>query len=118
MKLWLILLLTAITAVGCASYRPIVDTKGVDMNKYEADLGECQQYATEVDPVGRAAAGAAAGAVIGAVIGSIFGNRRSAGQGAAAYGLLGGAGGGAQGALAQREIVIRCMVGRGYKVLQ
>lgn len=117
MKTIVVLSLIALL-IGCANYQPIVDTKGVDMLTYHGDLLECQQYATEIDPAARAAASAAAGAVIGAVIGAIFGNRHTAGQGAAAYGLLGGAGGGAQGAMAQREIIIRCMAGRGYKVLQ
>ena len=60
---------------------------------------------------------AATGAVLGAGIGAIFGNRRTAGQGAAAYGLLGAAEGGAEGATSQREIIKRYMAGRGYRVL-
>ena len=35
---------------GCASYRPVIDTKGVDMSAYEQDLAECQTYAREVKP--------------------------------------------------------------------
>ncbi len=113
----LLLLLVALFGFGCAGYRPIVDMRGVDMNRYHVDLGECQQYAGQVNPGEHAVVGAAAGAVLGAAIGAIFGNRRDAGRGAAAYGLVGAAGGGAEGAAAQREIVRRCMAGRGYRVL-
>ena len=63
------LIITLITSlmVGCANtganYRPIVDTRGVDLNRYEVDLRECQQYATQTMGAGEsAAAGAAAGA--------------------------------------------------------
>ncbi|MFH0794938.1 MAG: glycine zipper family protein [bacterium] len=113
----ILIALASLALAACASYRPVVDTKGVDMNKYHVDLGECQQYAGQVDPGEHAAVGAAAGAVLGAAIGAIFGNRQTAGQGAAAYGLLGAAGGGAEGATSQRDIIKRCMAGRGYRVL-
>ena len=107
----------AAALAGCASYQPIVDTKGVDMNRYHADLGECQKYAEQVNPTAHAAAGAAAGAVAGAAIGAILGNRRTAGQGAAAYGLVAAGTGAAEGTNAQRQIVLKCMAGRGYRVL-
>ena len=107
----------AVALAGCASYQPVVDLKGVDLNRYHADLGECQQYATQVDPAAHAAAGAAAGAIAGAALGAIFGNRQTAGQGAAAYGLLGAGAGAGEGANAQRRIIMNCMAGRGYRVL-
>ena len=112
-SLCLLLILT-----GCAGYRPIVDTKGVDLNRYEADLKECQQYADQVSPATSTAGGAAAGALLGAAIGALFGNRQSAGQGAAAMGLLGGAQGASHGANAQMGVIRNCMSGRGYRVLQ
>ena len=111
-------ILLALALTGCAGYRPIVDTQGVDMSRYEADLAQCQAYAGQVDPGAHAAGGAVAGAVLGAAIGAIFGNRRTAGQGAAAYGLVGGASGAAHGADAQVDIIRRCMAGRGYRVLR
>ncbi len=113
----IIALITAVILFGCSTYQPIVDTKGVDMDKYFVDLRECQQYATQVDPAANAAAGAVAGAVIGAAIGAILGNRQTAGQGAAIYGLLGAGGGATEGAVSQRDIILRCMAGRGYKIL-
>ena len=110
-----VLALAALAA--CASYQPIVDTKGVDLNRYQADLGECQKFAGEVNPAAHAAAGAAAGAILGAAIGAIFGNRHTAGRGAAAYGVVGAGTGAAEGAAAQRNIILKCMAGRGYRVL-
>ena len=118
MKKIIAISLTVVLVAGCATYLPIVDRQGVDANRYNADLADCQQYATQVDPAAHAAAGAAVGAGLGAALGAIFGNRQTAGQGAAAYGLVGAAAGGAQGADSQMNIIRRCMSGRGYKVLQ
>lgn len=101
---------------GCA-YNPIVDTMGVDMNRYQTDLNECAQYATQVDPGANAAASAVGGAVIGAVLGAIFGNSRDVGQLAAAGAIAGGVGGGAGGAAIQQNIIRNCLSGRGYRVL-
>jgi hypothetical protein len=43
----LILFLISTLLVSCAgsNYRPIVDTKGVNLEKYETDLAQCQEYA-------------------------------------------------------------------------
>jgi outer membrane lipoprotein SlyB len=104
---------------GCANYRPIVDTKGVDMNRYEGDLRECQAYATQVDPASSAVAGAIFGAVLSAALAGIGGSRNySVPRSAQAGALLGGTSGAAAGAEAQINIVRRCMAGRGYSVLQ
>jgi|GEM_PF-6919527 len=47
----------------------IIDTSGVDMNRYQADLADCKEYAQQV-PVGeKAAAGSAKGAVVGGGLG-------------------------------------------------
>jgi len=102
---------------GCATYQPIVDTKGVDMNQYNADLRECQAYAEQVSPGNHAVAGAVGGAVLGAVIGALIGGRQGANYGAGVYGVTGAAAGGAEGAQAQRGIILRCMTGRGYRAL-
>jgi uncharacterized protein YcfJ len=102
---------------GCAHYRPIVDMQGVDADRYNTDLYECQNYATQIDPGAHAAVGAAAGAVFGVLIGAIIGGRGSIGTGAALGGVQGVAAGGAEGATGQRAIIMRCMSGRGYRVL-
>lgn len=103
--------------VGCATYRPVVDTKNVDMAQYEQDLLECQSYANQVSPAGNAVAGAAIGAIFGAALGAIIGNSSIAGQGAAMGGLYGAGGAAGAGAAKQQAIIMRCLSGRGYQVL-
>ena len=120
-NIMLAVLILAISA--CATYRPIVDMKGVDQGRYEADLKECQVYAEQVSPAGHAAVGAGIGAgigaVLGAIIGSFFGEAgRGAGMGAALGGAQGAIGGGAEGAQGQVNIIRNCMAGRGYRVLR
>lgn len=109
--------LLALVVSGCASYQPIVDTKGVDMNRYHVDLKECQGYASQVNAGEHAAAGAAAGVVLGAIIGALVGGRHGANYGASTYGVTGAAAGGAEGTQAQRKIIMRCLAGRGYRPL-
>lgn len=116
---WLVLSLGGCAAPGGAHYRPIVDTKGVDLNRYEADLRECQSYATQTAGAAESAAtGAAAGALFGAVVaaagGRSYNRTSSAGIGA----VTGAAGAGLQGETDQRNIIRRCLSGRGYRVLQ
>jgi hypothetical protein len=103
------------SSFGCASYRPIVDTKGVDRVAYENDLKECRAYAEQVDPGANAAAGAVGGAVFGVLVSALLGGSRNYG---AAMGATSGASAGA-GASARSQIAIvrNCMAGRGYKVL-
>lgn len=111
------------TLVGCANtganYRPIVDTKGVvDMSKYEVDLRECQQFATQTTGAGeRAMAGAIAGAALGALLAAAAGSRYSRNQHAGVGAVAGAAAGAGQGENDQRTIIRRCMAGRGYNVL-
>lgn len=121
MKRTITALAVIVCVSGCAStqhYQPIVDSQGVDHNQYQSDLAACHQYAGQINPAERAAGGAVAGAVLGAVLAGILGGSgRTVGQVAGAYGVVGGASGAASGAAAQRTIVLRCMAGRGYKVL-
>ena len=109
----------AILLCGCAgaNYRPIVDTQGVDLQRFEFDLGQCQQYALQTgDSTNTAIVGAATGAVIGSVLAGVVGGDRST---AARMGAVeGGVIGGVSGETSQRNIIRRCMVGRGYRVLQ
>jgi hypothetical protein len=103
---------------GCAGYRPVVDTRGVDMNAYNADLKDCQGFAEQRDAGTAAAGGAAAGAIFGALLGAAIGGRAGAGMGAK-IGVVQGVGtGAAYGAGSQVAIVKNCMAGRGYRVLQ
>jgi hypothetical protein len=110
-------LAVAVSLTACASYQPVVDTKGVDLNVYQVDLRECQQYAQQVDVGGQAAAGAGAGALMGALLGAAIGGRGAAGYGARIGAAEGVGIGAAHGATSQVQIVKTCLAGRGYKVL-
>ena len=94
---------------------PIIDTKGVDMAKYDQDRTECETYATQVSTGTAVGKGAVGGAAVGAAIGAIAGG--GAGKGAG----IGAVSGGAQSArISDREkadVVRNCLRGRGYRVL-
>lgn len=115
---------TSLLLVSCAgSYRPTVDMRGVDAARYEQDLAECRTYAEEVSPAREAAVGggltAALGAAIGAIAGAFGGGAgEGAAMGAAIGGVSGTAAGGAGGVSDQREVIRRCLAGRGYSVLR
>jgi len=100
---------------GCAGTpRPIIDTKGTDMDQYHADLAECEQFGEEVDVAGGIARSAAVGAVLGAAMGAITGDLGpAAGLGA----IGGGAGAGLEDARTKQSVVKECLRGRGYHVL-
>ena len=110
--------------VGCAAtsganYRPIVDSKGVDLNRYESDLRECQSYALQTaGAADSAAAGAVAGALLGAVLAGAAGKNYSRSSSARVGAVSGAVGAGVEGERNQKTIINRCLAGRGYKVLQ
>lgn len=120
----LISLLSVILALpGCATtgvnYRPIVDTKNIDMNKFESELSECRQFASQTSGAAeRAAAGAVAGAIFGALLAAAAGAKYDRGSVARVGALSGAVGGAAEGETDQRNIIRRCLGGRGYLVLQ
>ena len=113
--------LLAITA--CASVEdltgnnPIVDTQGVNIASYNSDLFECQRYADEVAIAQKATAGAVTGAVIGGVFGAIVGNSDTAQRGAGVGAVGGGARGVGNGIRERERVIKRCLMGRGYLVL-
>ena len=108
-----------ITACAGASYRPMIDSRNVDMNRFEADLRDCQQYAAQVAGAGtNAAIGAGIGALFGAVLAAAAGSRYDRGATARVGAVTGAASGGAQGETDQRDVIRRCIAGRGYSVLQ
>ena len=112
-------LVAASLITGCASmgeqYLPLVDRPGPD---YANDLRECQRYAEGE------ANGAQAGAG-GAILGALFTLAVSAALGAgtdsetAIAGAIGGGLGGFTGAQQnQRQVIVNCLAGRGYRVLR
>ena len=127
MKMKILAAAVVLALAGCASapqgstdmgYTPVVDMAGVSPAKYSADLDQCTEYAHERPGASSAgAAGAIAGALLGGLIGAAFGNGSDAAW-LAGFGALGGASGTAQQAEGtQRQIIARCLAGRGYKVL-
>lgn len=119
-KLFAIVLILSMTA--CATYRPIVDMRGKSQAWYEYDLKQCQEYAKRINTGTSAAVGAGVGAGIGAIMGGIVGaffgcTGRTAAFGAALGGATGGIQGAGEGARSQKEIICRCMRGRGWNVL-
>jgi len=123
LKSGVIMLSAAVLLAGCAStgtgsnFRPIVDNKGVDLNRYEADLLECQAYAKNTANAGKSGAGGAAvGAALGLALALIGGDKKLASAGTGA--VIGGAAGAAAGEGSQRDIIRTCLTGRGYKVLK
>jgi outer membrane lipoprotein SlyB len=100
---------------GCAAHPdPIVDTKGIDMQKYAQDWDECEVYTEQILISQGVVKGAAAGAAVGAVDGAIRGNT---GERAARGALYGGAISGRDADEARQMVFKRCLRGRGYKVL-
>jgi hypothetical protein len=116
------LIIVTLILQGCAGaqYRPLVDTKNVDLNTYDADLKECQEFAQgEMGAAKSAAAGATLGAIFGAVLlAALGGNNRQIGMGAAAGGISAGVSAGAAGEHNQRNVIKQCLAGRGYSVLR
>ena len=120
-----LIIIAILMFTACAGHRPIIDTKGVDMNAYESDLKECQEYAKQLSP-GKAAViggmvGGAIGGTIGAVIGLALHDNKLAGElavmGAGLGGMRGAIGAGAAGGGSQITIINECITGRGYHVL-
>lgn len=108
-----------LTACAGANVRPVVDMKDMDAAKYEIDLADCQNYATQKSGLTETGSKAAiGGAAIGALLGLVGGgNGSNIAQGAGIGAIIAGAGGAYTGNKAQEDIVKNCLRGRGYKVL-
>ncbi len=106
---------TALLGACSGATGPIIDTKGVDMARYEQDRAECETYAQQVSTGRAVGKGAAGGAAVGAAIGAIAGGDAAEGAG------IGAVSGGAQSArIADQEkadVERNCLRGRGYRVL-
>lgn len=100
---------------ACAAHPdPIVDTKGVDPEKFAQDWDECEVYTEEILISQGVAKGSAAGAVVGAVGGAI---NDDVGRGAANGALYGATRSGLDADRAKQQVFKRCLRGRGYRVL-
>jgi outer membrane lipoprotein SlyB len=118
-KIWMISFLTLFIAACAntgANFRPIIDTKNVDLNRYETDLKECQQYAEQKSGAAeKATIGAGAGAVLGGVLAAVGNGDK--GSSSRIGGVMGAVSGLTSGEQSQRAVIKRCLIGRGYKVL-
>jgi hypothetical protein len=100
---------------GCSSHPgPIVDTKGVNMAHYEADLADCEGYADQVRIEKGVAKGTVAGAAVGGATGAVVGD---AAEGAGVGAITGAARSAQIGEREKSRVVKNCLRGRGYKVL-
>jgi hypothetical protein len=108
----------ATTGTG-AQYRPIIDKRGVDFNKFEIDLSQCQEYAlSQPSAASSAAAGAVAGAAFMALLAAVAGSKYDSGAAARVGGVTGAVSGAADAESDKREIIRKCLRGRGYSVLK
>ena len=119
----LLALLSTLILASCSSIEdltgnnPIIDTQGVNLARYDADLLQCQNYADEVAIAQKAGSGAVAGAVVGGVFGAVVGNSDTAKKGAGIGAVGGGARGVGEGIRERERVIKRCLIGRGYRVL-
>lgn len=109
--------LSLLTLAACGSNQVIVDGKGIDPQRYETDLRECKQYASEVKSGQRIAQGAGVGAVVGGLIGAAVGNSDTAARVAGVGAVKGGTTQGIQSGQEKKQVLRNCLKGRGYRVL-
>jgi len=109
--------ITAITC-GCAAHPdPIIDMKGVDLERYDQDWVECEAYTEEVIVAKGVAKGAGLGAAVGGAAGAVGGNSTDVAEGAGWGALWGGTRSGLDADEMKQDVFKRCMRGRGYRVL-
>lgn len=114
------ILLAVIAALvsGCAAHPdPIIDMKGVDLERYEEDWAECEAYTEEVVVAKGVAKGAGLGAIVGGAAGAVGGDSSDVAESAALGGLWGGTRSGLDADEVKQDVFKRCMRGRGYRVL-
>lgn len=108
----LVLILSA-----CAGDKVIVDMKGVNEQRYQQDLAECEVYSQQVNTGKTIAKRGTRGAVIGGAIGAIVGDGSSAAKGAGVGAVAGSARGSREAENKKTQVIQNCLQGRGYKVL-
>jgi len=121
----------ALAATGCATappntpgagrgdtYTPVVDTGGLDMGRYSADLDSCRNYARSIDAQNAELGGMIAGILVGALIGAAYrGNSRTINDSALIGGGAALATAGNRARNKQETITANCLAQRGYRVL-
>jgi outer membrane lipoprotein SlyB len=126
MKKLLTLVLVAGITSGCATQvsrqydtnYSIVDLRGVNLERYGVDYGECADYANQSDTQKNMVAGALAGALLGALVGASLGGGDMIQHGVAS-GVGAGAMAGATHSVADQQSTLRkCLAGRGYRVIR
>jgi len=114
----LALMFAGALAAGCAAHPdPIIDMKGVDLDRHDQDWAECESYTEEVLVAQGVAKGAGLGTVVGAAAGAIGGNSSDVAEGAGVGALYGGTRSGLDADEMKQDVFKRCMRGRGYRVL-
>ena len=103
--------------LSCAGNSPVIDTKGVDMSNYKAELSECELYAEQISMGEEAAIGAGIGAALGWAISAVAGGGYDNDTSAAVGAVTGGASGMGDAAQEKSTIIKNCLRGRGYRVL-
>ena len=117
-KSWITVTVALLSIAACTTTDEIIiDKKGVNMSAYEQDLAECRGYGSEVKTGEKATRGAASGAVVGGLVGAVVGGGDDAARGAGVGAITGGARGASQGERQEVQVVKRCLLGRGYRVL-
>ena len=113
-KIFVISLATLLLAACSSTSGPIIDTKGVNMTRYEADLEDCEGYAEQVKIGEGVAKGTVAGGAVGAATGAVLGDTAKG----AGVGAIGGAAKSAMRGDREKDRVVKnCLRGRGYRVL-
>ena len=111
-----LLTICALWLCGCTAHpEPIIDTRGVNMAAYEADLEECRSYSQQIRTSKGVAKGAAGGAAVGGVLGAIDGD--DIGEDAGVGAVFGGVSSGLDAERTKQRVVKNCLRGRGYRVL-
>lgn len=108
-------LLAACALAACAAHPdPIIDMKGVDPQRLAADWEECEAYTEQISIAEGTAKSAALGGAVGTAAGAIRGDIE---QSAATGALYGGTRGGLGADRDKQKVFKRCLIGRGYRVL-
>ena len=102
------------TAPRGAGYVPLVDMQGKNPAQFDRDVAECQVYARKTLD---AMSGALAGAIAVGLLAAILSPRGYRNDGARTGAIVGGVAGGASANDTQESVIKRCMVGRGWNVL-